>query len=63
MSYSHISQDYLEGQQSFMTEYWYNFLCKTVPFYNITWCMLQMDGKIIESTFIPNIQLVILTSH
>jgi hypothetical protein len=63
MSYAQISQDCLEGQQSFMTEYWYNFPCKIVPFYNIMWCMLQMDGKLIESTFVPNKQLVILTSH
>ena len=62
-SYAQISQDCSEGQQSFWTECWYNFPCKIVPLYKATWCMLHMDGKLIESTFTLNKQLIILTSH
>ena len=48
-----ISTDCSEGQQSAMTECWYNLLCKTVPIYNVSWYMAYIAGKLFEFSFTP----------
>ena len=58
-----IRTDCSEGQQSVVTECWYNLLCKTVPIYNVLWCMAYIAGKLLESSFTPKKQFVIWTSN
>ena len=48
-----ISTDCSEGQQSVVTECWYILPCKTVPIYNVSWCMAYIAGKLLESSFTP----------
>jgi len=60
-SYAWISQDCSEGQQSIVTECWYNLLCKTVPIYNVSWCMAYIAGKLLESSFTPKKWFIIWT--
>ena len=50
-----ISTDCSEGQQSVVTECWYNLPSETVPIYSISWCMEYIDGKLLESSFTPKI--------
>ena len=40
-----------------------NFQCKTVPFYNVSWLMTHMLGKLIKSSFTPNKRLIVSTSE
>jgi len=50
-----ISVDCSEGQQSVVTEYWYNLRSKIVSIYNVSCWMAYFDGKPFESSFTPNI--------
>jgi len=55
--------DYSEGQQSVVTEWWYNLPSKTVPIYNVLWCMAYISGKLLESSFTPKKRFIIWTSQ
>ena len=55
-----ISTDCSEGQQSVVTECWYNLPCKTVPIYNVSCCMAYIARKLLESSFTPKKQFIIL---
>jgi len=56
-----IITDCTEGQQSVVTECWYNLLCKTVPNYHISWYMAYIAGKPWESSFTPKKRFIIWT--
>jgi len=58
-----ISTDFSEGQQSVVTEFWYNLPCKTVPIINVSWCMAYIAGKLLEFSFTPKKRFVIWTSQ
>jgi len=44
-----ISIDCSEGQQSAVTECWYNLPSKTVPVHNVSCWMAYIAGKLLES--------------
>jgi len=46
-----ISIDCSEGQQSVVTECWYNLPSKTVRIYNVSCCLAYIAGKPFESSF------------
>ena len=56
-----ISTDCSEGQQSVVTECWYNLPCKTVQIYNVSWCMAYIAGKLLESSFTPKKRFIIFS--
>jgi len=58
-----ISTDCSEGQQSAVTEYWYNLPYKTVPIYNVSRYIAYIAGKHFESSFTPKKQFIIWTSQ
>ena len=61
--YGRISEDSSECQESARGFILLNFPCKTVPFYNVSWCMPHIPGKFIKSSFTPNKRLLISTSE
>ena len=61
--YDRIIEDCSECQESARGFILLNFPCKTVPFYNVSWCIPHMLGKLIKSSFTPNKWLIISTSE
>jgi len=57
-----ISTDCSEGEQSVVTEYWYNLPSKTVPIYNVSCWLAYIAGKTFESSFTPKKWFIIWTS-
>lgn len=39
------------------------FQCKTVPFYNVSWCIRHIAGNLVKSSFTPNKRLIVSTSE
>ena len=58
-----ISIDSSEGQQSVVTECWYNLPSKTVPIYNVSCWFAYIAGKPFESSFTPKKRFIIRTSQ
>jgi len=56
-----ISTNCSEGQQSVVTECWYNLPSKTIPIYNVSCWMAYIGGKPIESSFISKKRFIIWT--
>ena len=61
--YDRIIEDCSECQESARGFILLNFPCKTVPFYNVSWCMPHILGNIIKSSFTPNKRLIVSTSE
>jgi len=58
-----ISTDCSEGQQSVVTEYWYNLPSKTVPIYKVSCWLAYIAGKLFESSLRPKKRFIIWTSQ
>ena len=58
-----ISIDCSKGQQSIMTEYWYNFPSKTVPIYNVSCWLAYIAGKPFDYSFTPKKRFISWTSQ
>ena len=61
--HTRISTDCSEGQQSIVTEYWYNLPSKTVSNYNVSCWMAYISRKPFESSFTPKKRFIIWTSN
>ena len=61
--YGRIIEDWSEGQESAQGFILLDFPYKTVPIYNVSWCILHMPGKLMKSSFTPNKRLIVSTSE
>ena len=52
-----------EGQQSVVTEYWYNLPSKPVPIYNVSCWLGYIAGKLFESSFTLKKRFIIWPSQ
>ena len=61
--YDRIIEDCSECQESAREFILLNFPCKTIPFYNVSWRIPYMPGKLINSSFTPNKRPIVSTSE